>query len=194
MKKKITTKLRVAIGQVGLITSLLLIAMLLGFIPDRQTEIRHGRAVLAEAIVVKSSAYITAADIKGLHSIIAKIVERNDDLLSAVVRRSDEFPVVMIGEHEDHWQPMLGELSTDSQVRVPMYSGEEQWGQLELRFNSTNHFMGFNIAQAQVVPLILFMSFTSFFVFYMYLGKMLKQLDPTNAIPPRVRTDRSILQ
>ncbi len=188
MKFRISTKFRVALGQVGLITSLLLIAMLLGLIPDHQTEIRHGRAVLAEAIVVRTAPFITPADIQGLNGILDVFVERNDDLLSAAVRRQDGNCVVVIGDHEENWQPMPGEFSSDSQVRVPMFSGDARWGQLELKFKTRNQFMGFNIAQSHVIPLILFISFFSFIVFYLYLGKMLKHLDPTSAIPPRVRS------
>lgn len=188
MKMRLSTKFRVAMGQVGLMTSLLLVAVMFGLVPDRQTAIRHGRAVLAEAIVVKATAYFTPSDINGLESILDVFVERNEDLLSAAVRRRDAVTVVTIGEHEDNWRAMLGEFSSNSQVRVPIFSGEKRWGQLELRFKTTNQFMGFNLSQSQVIPLILFMSLSSFIVFYFYLSKMLKHLDPTAAIPPRVRS------
>lgn len=188
MKMKISTKFRVAMGQVGLMTSLILVAVLLGLVPDRQTAIRHGRAVLAEAIVVKSTAYITPGDVQSLQSIIEIFVERNDELLSAAIKRHDQVKIVTVGDHHDHWQPMLGEYSSNTQVRVPIFSGDKKWGQLELRFQSANEFLGFDMAQAQIIPLILFLSCASFVVFYLYLGKMLKHLDPTAAIPPRVRS------
>jgi len=188
VKKKLSTKLRVALGQVGLITSLLLVAVLLGLVPDRQTAIRHGRAVLAEAIVVKATPHITPDSVLELKAIINVFVSRNDDILSAAIRREDDVAVVTVGDHSDQWQPMLGEFSSDAQVRVPMFSGDRRWGQLELRFKPTNEFMGMSLSQSQVMPLILFMSVTCFVVFYLYLGKMLKHLDPTSAIPPRVRS------
>ena len=187
MKIKISTKFRVALGQVGLLTSLLLLAMLFGLIPDRQTAIRHGRAVLAEAIVVRTTPFITPPDVQSLKDTLAVFVERNGDLQSACVRRQDNVTVVSIGDHQEYWQPMFGEFSSDSQVCVPICSGDQRWGQMELRFTPPNQFMGMNAAQSQIIPLLLFITLTSFVVFYMYLGKMLKHLDPTSVIPPRVR-------
>ncbi len=187
MKMKLSAKSRVALGQTGLLIGLLLFALFLGLVPDRQSAIRHGRAVLAEAAVVRASAYISKEDIQGLEEILKIFVKRNDDLLSAAVRR-DKAPVVVIGDHLNRWTPMVGEFSSDSQVRVPIFSGDTNWGQLELRFKSSNEFLGFDFAQSQIVPLILFLTVTSFIVFYFYLGKMLKHLDPSRAIPPRVRS------
>ena len=83
---------------------------------------------------------------------------------------------------------MPGEFSSSSQVRVPIDSSGKTWGQLELRFTSANEFMGYDVSQSQIIPLMLFMTVFGFLVFYFYLGKMLKHLDPTNAIPPRVRS------
>ena len=188
MKIKVSTKTRVALGQVGLLASLLLIAMLFGLIPDRQSAIRNGRAVLAKAIVVKSAPYVTAKNVHGLEEIITAFVEENDDLLSAAIRRKDDTAIVTIGKHRDHWQPMLDEFSSNSQVCVPIYSGDLRWGQIELRFSSANKFMGLDMPHSQTIPLVLFMTFFGFIVFYVYLGKMLKHLDPTSAIPPRVRS------
>lgn len=187
MSMKFSAKYRVALGQTGLLVGLVLTALFLGLVPDRQGAVRHGRAVLAEAVVIRASAFISKDDIKGLDSILKVFVERNDDLLSAAVRR-DRTPVVVVGDHEAQWSPMLGKFSSDSQVRVPIFSGEQTWGQLELRFKSSNQLLGFDFAQSQIIPLILFMAVTSFIVFYLYLGKMLKHLDPSRAIPPRVRS------
>ena len=188
MKFKPSTRFRVAVGQVGLLTSLLLLAVLLGLVPDRQSEIRHGRAVLAEAIVIKATPYFTPKETQNLQSVIKVFVTRNDDLLSAAIKRQDQTTLLNVGEHRQNWTPMNIEYSSNTQVRVPIYSGDQRWGQLELRFKPADEFLGFNFSQAQIVPLTLFLACTSFFVFYLYLGKMLKALDPTSAIPPRVRS------
>ena len=188
MKFKPSTRFRVAVGQVGLLTSLLLLAVLLGLVPDRQSEIRHGRAVLAEAIVIKATPYFTPDESRNLQSVIKVFVSRNEDLLSAAVQRQDKTTLLTVGDHRDNWTPMNTEYSSNTQVRVPIYSGDERWGQLELRFKPADKFLGFNFSQAQIVPLTLFLACSSFFVFYLYLGKMLKALDPTSAIPPRVRS------
>ena len=48
--KGLTAKSRIALGQTGLLVSLLLFAIWLGLVPNRDGAIREGRAALAEAI------------------------------------------------------------------------------------------------------------------------------------------------
>ena len=57
--KKLSPKSRIAMGQVGLLVSLLLTASYLGLIPDRTAAVRDGRAALAEAIAANSSAMVS---------------------------------------------------------------------------------------------------------------------------------------
>ena len=65
MSMRLTARFRVALGQVGLLVSLLLVAVLLGLVPDRSTAIRQGRAALAETVALHNSEYITQRDIAG---------------------------------------------------------------------------------------------------------------------------------
>ena len=188
MKKRQTAKFRVAMGQVGLLVSLLLIALLIGLVPDRSSAVREGRAALAEAIALNASGYISKTELKRLETNLGVIVERNPELKSAAFRRADDHPVVVVGDHLEYWSPMLGDYSSDRQVRVPIFSADQKWGQLELRFTSTNEFLGMDFAQSQIVALLGFLAVASLVVFYLYLGKMLKHLDPSRAIPQRVRS------
>ena len=51
--KRLTAKFHIALGQTGLLASLLLVAIYLGLVPDRVGAIREGRAALAEAIAAR---------------------------------------------------------------------------------------------------------------------------------------------
>jgi hypothetical protein len=46
----LSTKPRMALGQVSLVVSRLMAASLVGLVPDRPAAVRKGRAALAEAI------------------------------------------------------------------------------------------------------------------------------------------------
>ena len=79
------------------------------------------------------------------------------------------------------------DASTDSQVVVPIYEGAERG----VRSNSPSSRCHLTLVWAVYTSRLVndrFVSLTSFLVFYLYLGKMLKQLDPSQAIPDRVRT------
>ncbi len=187
MKRKLTPKFRISIGLVSLVVSLQLGALLLGLIPNQQSEIRRGRAMLAESIALTTSRFVTTSEIDRIEKHLNTLVRRNADLLSAAIRRKDNVAVATVGKHDKHWVSMVGDFSSDAQVRVPLYSANNRWGQLELRFRDTNK-VGSTFGMSPVITLMLFMSAGSFLAFYVYMGKMLTQLDPSQANPPRERS------
>ncbi len=183
-----SAKTRIALGQVGLLLSLLLTAAVLGVIPDRDTAVREGRAMLAEALAVNSSVFLTGADLRRLEADLKLVVERNADLLSAGVRRASGDMVISLGNHDQDWEEIAEDQSNDSQLQVPLWDGEGKWGQLELRFRSLAPTGLLGFVTSPLVRLIGFIAVSSFIVFFFYLGKTLKHLDPSQAIPARVRS------
>ena len=132
--KRLSAKCHISLGLSSLLVSLLLVATYLGLVPDRLCAVREGRAILAEALAINSSALISQADWQRLRTDLRLVVARNDDILSAAVRRENGKTVVMVGDHDQLWHDMLGEYSTDSQLVVPIWSDQQKWGQVELRF------------------------------------------------------------
>ena len=78
--KIFSAKSRIAIGQVGLLASVLLMASFFGLIPDRNKALREGRAALAEAIAANSAVLVTEKDLSRADGILTLAVERNDEL------------------------------------------------------------------------------------------------------------------
>ncbi|MGB5583742.1 MAG: ATP-binding protein [Gammaproteobacteria bacterium] len=181
------TKVRITLGLMGLMLSLLFTASFLGLIPDARQAVHSGRVALAEAIAVNSSAFITHSDLRRMEANLAFLIERNDDLLSAAVRRANGQTVVLVGEHEQNWLPLEDGLSTASQIEVPVWAGDNQWGVIQLRFEPVNEPGWFSFTGDPLFQQSVFFVITGFVLFYLYLGKMLKQLDPSQAIPDRVR-------
>ena len=83
---------------------------------------------------------------------------------------------------------MSGEHSMDTQVRLPIWSGEQKWGQLELRFEALDPGGFIGLTQHPMLRMIGFMGLLCYVGFYYYLGKVLRQPDPSRAIPGRVRS------
>jgi PAS domain S-box-containing protein len=186
--KRLTAKFHIALGQTGLLASLLFVAIYLGLVPDRVGAIREGRAALAEAIAANSSAFISQADIRRLAANLRLVVDRNDDILSAAVRRTNGEVVVAIGDHNRLWQDMPSGYSTDSQLQVPIWTTTQQWGQVELRCRPLAASGWKRLIYNPRILLIVFLVLSCFVMFYFYLSKMLRHLDPSQAIPARVRS------
>ncbi|UCG11940.1 MAG: response regulator [Deltaproteobacteria bacterium] len=183
----LNTKTRIVFGLLGLIISLLMLASYFGIVPDRASAVREGRTSLAESIAVHSTVMVIKGDIQRLEADFSLIAERNGNLLSLALRREDGRSLVAIGDHDDHWQAMVGEFSKDSQVRVPIWARERKWGQLELRFKPLSGGGLWGVLENPMVRMVLFMGLGCFVPFYVYLSKALRHLDPSQAIPGRVR-------
>jgi len=186
--RPLSAKTHIALGQTFLLTSLLLVAFVLGLVPDRPAAVRAGRTALAEAIAIHGSAMITRSDLRGLDATLRVIAQRNPELLSMAIRRDDGVALVRVGDHDRHWQSGNGEYSTDSQITVPIWSAGRRWGRVELRFEPLGAPGLAGLVGSPVTKLVGFLTLASFFLFFFYLRKMLQHLDPSQAVPPHVRS------
>ena len=130
----VSTRFRITFGLVCLLASLLLLAIILGLVPDGDRAVLDGRQALCEAIAVNSSVLVTQQDLKRLAAVLEVTVRRNPQILSAGVRRADGKLLVEVANHESSWQPLPGDRSTETQVQVPIRAGKEKWGNVEIRF------------------------------------------------------------
>lgn len=181
-------RIRIALGLTSIVVTLLLLASMGGIVPDRNGAIRDAHARLAEAIAVNSSIFITSSDIRRMNANLEIVVDRNEEILSAGVRQQNGKLVAVISDHVNNWRDMEDGNSVDSQIVVPIFEGSNVWGQVELRFEELMPQTWYGRFLEPVFILIGVISFSSFLFFYLYLGKMLKQLDPSQAVPDRVRS------
>ena len=133
LRTRQSTRFRIVLGMTGILVSLLLLAAMIGLVPDRHGAIRNGHARVAEAIAVNTSIFISNSDIRRMKANLQVVVDRNDDIVSAVVKRTDGETIVEIGDHREQWQTLDNDNSS-SQVTVPIYEGNDEWGQVELNF------------------------------------------------------------
>jgi PAS domain S-box-containing protein len=186
--RRLNVKHRLVLGLVGLTGSIVMLAFMLGIVPDRASAVREGRAALAEAIAVHSTVAVMSGNVEHLESDFKLLVDRNTDLLSLALRLQNGQILVATKGHADHWQDMAGEYSKDTQVQVPIWAKERKWGQLELRFKVLNEGGIMGVFRNPLVRTLFFVAVLCFVAFYFYLSRVLRQLDPSNAVPGRVRS------
>ncbi|MEM7783988.1 MAG: hypothetical protein AAF623_11590, partial [Planctomycetota bacterium] len=152
MKIRKTAKYHITTGLVCLVVSLNLAAVFMGLVPDRATAVRMGRAAIAEVAAIDISDHVGHGKIEKIKADLDLILERNEDLLSAAVRRNNT-AVATSGDHQ-LWEEMDDEYSTDWQIRIPIYSAGEDWGWLEMRFQREFSFPFVTPGQTQVMILL----------------------------------------
>ena len=183
----LNTRMHISVGLTAIVTTTVVFAMLLGLVPDHLGPQRQARVALAETVAASATALLTAREEKRLESVLRYVKSRNPAVHCIGVRERDGRIVVETGNHAKNWRPMQGELSSDTQVIVPIWTGQQRWGQLEMRFTPLVSPGLRGMADWPGVLLLAFIFVVCIVVFYFYLGRVLRQLDPSRAIPGRVR-------
>ena len=181
------TKTHVAVGLAAIVTTAAVFAIMLGLVPDRLGAERRARASLAESVAAGATALLTAREGRRVESVLHFVMSRNPEVLSVAVRERGGRILSAAGEHAANWEPLEGGLSTDTQLSVPIWTGQHRWGQLEMRYRPLISPGIRGIAEWPGVGLIAFLFAMCLVAFYFYLGRVLRQLDPSRAIPSRVR-------
>jgi len=187
MRRFFSTRTYIALGLVSIVSSTLLAASFFGLIPDRLAAQREGRLALAESAAAASTTLLSSSDPVRAEALLRFIVTRNDQLLSVALRAQDGKVPVSVGPHLNQWAPM-DSVASSSQIAVPVFAGSQHWGQLEFRFKplTSNGIVGF--LETPLLQLIAFCSTLCLLGFLVYLNRVLRHLDPSQAIPARVRS------
>ena len=177
---------RLSIGLVLLTLSLILFGDILGLVPSEAEATLQARKKICETLAVQLSAAAAVEDDKGLKHTVQALVTRNEDILSAAMRRTDGTLVTAAGDHDAHWDKNLDGKSTADAAQVPIYKHNRPWGAVEVRFSPLRRsFLG--IPTGSLLQLLGFLSITGFVAYFLFIRKTLRHLDPTAVIPARVR-------
>jgi PAS domain S-box-containing protein len=180
------TRTHIALGLTSIVITGLLVASFVGLVPDRVQAVRQGRVALAESAAATSTALITANERRRLESVLRFLVERNAELLSVAVRNVQGQVVASGGDHSG-WDSLEVAAASDAQIQVPIFSQRRRWGQLEMRFRPIVAPGWRGWLDAPGVALGIFLFLLCLIAFDLYLGRVLRHLDPSRAIPGRVR-------
>ncbi len=184
---QITVRLRLAIGATSIVVSTLMISVFIGLIPDKASSIADGRAQLCEVVAVYNSALLAKNDIRSMEFALEGIAKHNAQVRSIGIRRQGGGLVFATAGHESGWTAESAMLSTVDQIRVPLMADAKPWGTVEVAFEPlvAGGWIGF--IQQPWLQLPMGVGSACCLFFWLYLGRTLKQLDPSGAVPGRVR-------
>jgi PAS domain S-box-containing protein len=192
-------RFHIAFGLSSLLSSIVLLAVFLGFVPDRDGAVLEGRIALAEAIASTSSVLIKRGDFAGISGTLNFIIERNADLTAVELQRKSDNSRRLFGTEGDsadgESQPLEKQSDLDGTslvggniVSVPLIRNDSLWGQLHFQFGAQDSSSWLDKIRRSPLSLMIFIGMVSLPLFYLYLGKMLKELNPSSAVPARVRS------
>ena len=185
---RLSTIPRLSLGLVSLTITLILAAELLGLLPDQQKAVLEARAKIAEVLAVEVSSAAGRNDFNLIQTILTSTVEREDTMLSAALRDKDGSIVAAAGDHQENWEPAEDGRSTPTHVQVPIKKKQVDWGAVEISFTPLQSFTSFDALKNSSMGLLVFVGLVGFVLFFLYLRRALRELDPSAVIPAHVKS------
>ncbi|MES2353944.1 MAG: diguanylate cyclase [Pseudomonadota bacterium] len=179
---------RISIGLVSLTLALVLVFdSIVDILPNQQKQLLQVRQRISAAIGNQVVVSLARNDIDGLHIILDQMVIQDPDIQSIGVRRSDGTLVAASKEHTRLWVPTDDGKATLTQVPMPLSINKARWGEIELAFKNGGASTIWAWLNNPGVLLSVLFATIGLIAFYLYLRRALQYLDPSQAVPERVR-------
>ena len=182
----ISPAIRVSLGLVLLTISILLIGDMFGFIPKHQDAVLKSREKIADSLAVQITAAAYSNQIRTLQATLDGVVNRNEEILSAALRRVNGRVVAQTSEHRRHWLNSLDE-SSSTHIKVTLYRDKSPWGHFEMVFSPPGAISASGILDSPLIKLLLFAAISGFFGYLLFIKKSLREMDPSKVVPAHVK-------
>jgi diguanylate cyclase (GGDEF)-like protein/PAS domain S-box-containing protein len=182
----ISPAIRVSMGLVLLTMSILLIGDMFGFIPKHEDAIIKSREKIADSLAVQISAAAYANQLNTLQATLDGVVKRNEEILSAALRRVNGRVIAQTRDHRLRWLKSLDD-STSTHVKVTLFKDKNPWGYFELVFSPTGSVSASSLIDSPLIKLLLFAAVSGFFGYLLFIKKSLREMDPSKVVPAHVK-------
>jgi len=192
--KRPTPLLWISLGLAALTFSILLMSdLVVNLIPDQRLAVFAYRQKFSEALAVQYSLLAKDGDSGGIQEALDILVARNEDILSVALLLEDGTTLAVAGPHQNGWKMSYGDESTSDHIQVPIYNGNQLWATFQLRFHSLDEGSWTAFFRNSWVRFVGLVVVSSFWGYFWYMKRTLRQLDPTSVVPLRVKAAFDVL-
>ncbi len=185
---RITPLVWVSFGLVSLTVSVMLAGdSLVDLAPNRERQIFEYRRDLSESLAVQYSALAERGELDVLKFAMETLAKRNPGILSLALLQDNGMVVARIGDHARVWVQPPGEESTLDFFQVPIFSGDQPWGVLQIAFRQVEASGWKWLLSHPWVQFLGFVSGMGFIGYLFFMKRTLRQLDPSAVVPTRVK-------
>jgi len=169
--------LHLSFSLVMLSLSVLFVADFLGLRDDQRANVQNARALVSQSLAVQLSTLASTNELEFLSKTVEKFVDHNEDVLAASLEERTGVSLAAFGDVS--LLQRVGDRSTITHVRVPILDKDREWGDVRVVFTPSRLWL-------QDLTWFLFITGVSVVAFWLFISKVLLQLDPSRAIPDRV--------
>jgi diguanylate cyclase (GGDEF)-like protein/PAS domain S-box-containing protein len=187
MRRLLTPTVQISLGLLSLMLSLILIAYSIGLVPNEDKAALEVRARISENLAIQLASLAGRDDAAAIKDTIASVLSRNNDVLSIAIRGADGKMLVASENHASQWVEPVDGKSTATQIQIPLLNADAPGGKIEIAFRPLPTFTNLLGLSRAMVGFICFIAGAGFPGFYFVLSRALRELDPSRAIPERVK-------
>jgi signal transduction histidine kinase len=185
---RITPVVWISFGLVSLTISVMLAGdSLVDLAPSRDRQVLEYRRDLAESLAVQYSALAERNQIETIKFAMEMLAKRNQDILSLALLQQSGEVVAQVGDHAQVWVQPPGDESTLQFLQVPIFSGDQTWGVLQVAFRQTKLSVIEHLLADPWARFLAFVCGMGFIGYLVFMKRTLRQLDPSGIIPTRVK-------
>jgi diguanylate cyclase (GGDEF)-like protein/PAS domain S-box-containing protein len=189
-----TPSVRLSLSLVVLSCTILVALDLGGFVPSVEKAFAELRGARAEALALRVAAASERRDLTTVGRELQRAVEGSDVLVSAGLRSRSGVLLTSTEGHAYAWDPREAREGEGGALVVPIQRAGRHWAQLELRFHSggAGGFM-MSLSQRPLVRIVVVFASLAFLAYAFLLRRVLRHLDPSALIPPRVKATLDLM-
>ena len=184
---RIAPDIRISLGLVLFTVTLLMSVDMVGVFPDPNKTTLDLRKKTCESLAVYASIAVQKGDLQAIRTTLDVLKQRNEDILSAALRKSSGSIVVKVGDHDFNWSNTKDASSTPTNVQVPILKGDAPWGTFEVSFKALHANLFSSLWGKPIFKLLVLVVPFAFLGFYLLMKKTLRHLDPSAVVPERVK-------
>lgn len=189
--RRLSPLILLSIGLVSLTVSLMLAGdALMGLIPNEQQQLFQQRKALSETLALQYSLLVQRGEIETIDSALRALVERSADVEAAALITTEGDLLAQAGVPSEVWGGAMPASPTSTGIRVPIYQGARPWGVLHLSFRGapkTNRWASWGWFSETWVRFVSFVAMAGFPAYWLLMKRVLRHLDPSKVVPPRVK-------
>jgi diguanylate cyclase (GGDEF)-like protein len=179
---------RICVGLVSLTLFLIFVAdLIFGVLRDDVELAQRVRKGITEDMAIQLAILIQKEDKDSIQRTIDALSSREAEIISVGIRRNSGDVYIQTADHDRHWVPLKDAKSTITHVAVPVYAGKDVWGNVEVSFRPVVPKTVMGWVKHPLVLLLFVITVGGYLLYYWYMRRVLEHLDPTKAIPDRVR-------
>ena len=180
---------RISVGLVAMTCAIVILLDLMGVVPQAHDNIAEMRTRLSESLAYQASEAAARNDYASVRKLFEGAVRRNEELISAGLRGRDGRLVVATSEHRLMWKPREKTRSTLTHVQVATHQGV-----IEARLSEiVPPGVLSRLWMRPLFRLLLLLGAMGFVSYLLYMRRMLRHLDPSAVIPPRVQSALDVM-